>query len=503
MIFKINQRQFIKILTEDANPAFARSRNKSETAQKIWSAIDKKREQLQQEVFGDLDKDLYDITRAKADIMGHDFLKIPYNLVTAGNDKLPSSVMIVNMSSSLMCPSYYLGQCRITDGVCYAQKGENKNSSLYSDRDSVLTNRWKTDLMHTQMLQQHQHGNKKPMEHYFSLLEHYINLANYYSNETYRNGLVKLKSKGEDTEENIAKLKEKCDKLKITDIRLSETGDFQCQFAIDLFDKFARKMRQKYKISTHGYSGRGLDFRNAKNITINPSHCDVVVNENERRMFQAVSDKFYNSLENVELGENSQPILDKKDRSGNLYYKCPCSQGATKCDTCGVCFHKNETGKPYTIYVKVHGTAKAFGLKHLFTIPEIDNVIQKMYEHGWITDKEYNEYTNPGKDSFIKARKKQADDEIQNLIASKKQSGATPTEDEIQQIIAKYTPTDADIQKHVDDRKALRQRRDDRIMQNRKKSPKGITTVKGSDGKVEYRPNKKLVGPAPKKQKNK
>ena len=82
------------------------------------------------------------------------FMNIPKNMFSAGNKKVPSSVLIVNMSSALMCPSFYLGVCQITNGACYAMRDENQYSR--TDIGSTLRNNWQRDLAHTQMIQQYQ-----------------------------------------------------------------------------------------------------------------------------------------------------------------------------------------------------------------------------------------------------------------------------------------------------------------------------------------------------------
>ena len=349
---------------------------------------------LQDEVFGELSEKLYDITVEKANSMGEEFLNIPRNICNAGNDKLPSSVLIINMSSSLMCPSYYLGLCTITNGAFYAQRAENQYSSR--KQSSVLSTRWKTDLMHTQMLQQYQNGNKKPMKDYFSLIETYIQLGNAYSENLYRKEYENMKRRlGRDlTDEEKNFLRIQQSENKITDVRINETGDFQCQLAVDLWAKFADKIKRKYGINTHAYTARNLDFSQAsKSMAINPSHEGINLGNAQPRMFKAVGDKFYNSLQGGDQVENKQPILG--EINGKYFYKCPCSRGETHCDLCGVCFSKNETGKPYTIYVKYHGLVAANGFKHLFKKDEVEGVIEKLYKNGWITEEEYQSYISP------------------------------------------------------------------------------------------------------------
>lgn len=406
------------IISEAENVAYNRNNAKEPNLKAIWSAIDRKQKILQDEVFGELSEKIYDITVEKAKSMGEEFMEVPKNICNAGNDKLPSSVLIINMSSSLMCPSYYLGICTITNGACYAQRAENQYSA--KDKSSVLTNRWKTDLMHTQMLQQYQHGNKKPMKDYFNLIETYIQLGNAYSENFYKKEYKKMQMRlgRELTPEEKNFLRIQQSENKITDIRLNETGDFQCQLAVNLWGKFADKIKKKYGINTHAYTARNLDFSNvSKSIAINPSHEGINLGDAKPRMFKAVGDKFYNSLEGGDKVENRQPVLGVVN--GKYFYKCPCSRGETHCDMCGVCFDKNKTGKPYTIYVKYHGLVAANGFKNLFKKDEVEKVIEKLHENGWITEKEYQSYISPKNQNFLDSISKKIDKQRKQKKAKK------------------------------------------------------------------------------------
>ena len=406
------------IISEAENVAYNRNNAKEPNLKAIWSAIDRKQKILQDEVFGELSEKIYDITVEKAKSMGEEFMEVPKNICSAGNDKLPSSVLIINMSSSLMCPSYYLGICTITNGACYAQRAENQYSA--KDKSSVLTNRWKTDLMHTQMLQQYQHGNKKPMKDYFNLIETYIQLGNAYSENFYKKEYKKMQMRlgRELTPEEKNFLRIQQSENKITDIRLNETGDFQCQLAVNLWGKFADKIKKKYGINTHAYTARNLDFSNvSKSIAINPSHEGINLGDAKPRMFKAVGDKFYNSLEGGDKVENRQPVLGVVN--GKYFYKCPCSRGETHCDMCGVCFDKNKTGKPYTIYVKYHGLVAANGFKNKFKKDEVEKVIEKLHENGWITEKEYQSYISPKNQNFLDSISKKIDKQRKQKKAKK------------------------------------------------------------------------------------
>ena len=406
------------IISEAENFAYNRNNANEPNLKAIWSAIDRKQKILQDEVFGELSEKIYDITVERAKSMGEEFMEVPKNICNAGNDKLPSSVLIINMSSSLMCPSYYLGICTITNGACYAQRAENQYSA--KDKSSVLTNRWKTDLMHTQMLQQYQHGNKKPMKDYFNLIETYIQLGNAYSENLYKKEYQKMQMRlgRELTQEEKNFLRIQQSENKITDIRLNETGDFQCQLAVNLWGKFADKIKKKYGINTHAYTARNLDFSNvSKSIAINPSHKGINLGDAKPRMFKAVGDKFYNRLKGGDKVENRQPVLGVVN--GKYFYKCPCSRGETHCDMCGVCFDKNKTGKPYTIYVKYHGLVAANGFKNLFKKDEVEKVIEKLHENGWITEKEYQSYISPKNQNFLDSISKKIDKQRKQKKAKK------------------------------------------------------------------------------------
>ena len=95
------------LINEEANPAYSHS--KANSGQKnsigeLWRAIERMQGELQGMVFGELGNALTDITAEKAKSMGSEHLRVPNTVCTAGNSKLPQSVLIINMSSSLMCP---------------------------------------------------------------------------------------------------------------------------------------------------------------------------------------------------------------------------------------------------------------------------------------------------------------------------------------------------------------------------------------------------------------
>lgn len=384
--FKLYETYIINNLFEDDNPAFSRSNAKKYNGvSELWELIDKKQKKLHNAVFGELGDKLDSLTIEKSKLMGKQYLSIPNVMCHAGNQKLPENVLIINMSSSLMCPSFYLGLCRITNGACYAQRAENQYTT------SVMPQRFQTDLMHTQMLTQYQKGNKDPMRQYFRLIELYIQLANKYATEECRNIISntesKLRRKLTKEEKDFVTMINS--KNKITDVRLNETGDFHCQLAVNLWAKFAKKIKRKYGIDTHAYTARNLDFSKASNyINMNYSHEGEYDNENVKpRFFRAVKDAYYNNLPETGIDENFQPILGTNEK-GEKYYKCPCGQDESACDKCGVCFKKNTTGCEYTIFVKYHGLKNASGLKSAYTQNEIKPIVDMYKQNGWTTEKE-------------------------------------------------------------------------------------------------------------------
>ena len=374
----------LNLINEAHNEAFSR-KNATAGMKKIWDVIDAKQKRLYDLVFGELSGELDKLTLQKSKLMGSQYLNIPNIVCRAGNDKLPESVLIVNMSSSLMCPSFYLGLCQITSGVCYAQQAENQYTN------NVLPQRFQTDLMHTQMLRQYQNGNKQPMKEYFSLIELYIQLANKYASDECKRTIQQLEAKRREpfTKEEKEILIYEHSKNKITDVRLNETGDFHCQLAVDLWAKFAKKIKRKYGINTHAYTARRLDFSDASQyINMNYSQYNNYESEHqEPRFFKVVSDNFYNSLSETEVDKNGQPSLNTT-KNGIRYYKCPCTKEKSMCDYCGVCFNPNKTGEKYTIFVKLHGQKYATGLKNAFTMKEITPVMGAYEENGWVGDNE-------------------------------------------------------------------------------------------------------------------
>lgn len=394
------------ILDEEDNPAYRRRKRMPSNLKAIWDAIDRKQSEIQEMVFGELGEKLDGIALEKAKAMGMEYAHVPTNLVSAGNSKLPPDVLIVNMSSSLMCPSFYLGLCTITNGSCYAQNGENRHSN------SVIPKLWPTDIMTTQMLQNYQKGNKAPIRAYFSLIEHYIQLGNAYATNAFKREIKSLEAVYGRTitkeEKNVLKMV--YSKYRIREIRVNESGDFHCQLAVDLWSKFADKVFKKYGINVHAYTARHLDVSNiSDHMAVNASNANVKQGNTPSRTFIAVSDEKYNSLKGGNKTNGyGQPILGRLS-DGKFFYKCPCSKDDPQCDICRVCFNKNTRGVPYTIYVKYHGVKSANGLKNLFKKSEVENVIKKMEEYGWVESNEMKKYNSKSNQERLNTLSKNID----------------------------------------------------------------------------------------------
>ena len=53
----------------------------------------------------------------------------------------------------------------------------------------------------------------------------------------------------------------------------------------------------------------------------------------------------------------------------------------------------------------------ANGFKNLFKKDEIENVIEKLYQNGWITEEEYKSYNSPRNQKFLKDISKNIDNQ--------------------------------------------------------------------------------------------
>lgn len=381
----ITEEQFERLfeLNELENKYYSeRQKNGSKSLTDLWKAIDKKQKMLFKKIFNGIDQ----LTQEKANVFGVDKLVIPRNIAMAGNKKIPENVLLINITSALGCPSYFLGTCQIVNGNCYAMSMENR-------WPSTRNRGFQTDLMNTELLRRYENGDKGPMKQYFSLVEMYINVANATAEEFKRRQIANWENEyGEMPSGNdLRTIYKIADSMRIKHIRLNERGDFPCQLSVDLWTEFANKIAKKYDITVHAYTARNLDFsKTGDNMSVMPSHGGINIGDEEPRTFYAVTDELYDSKQGGnKIGKDHQPILGV-DKKGNYFYKCPCTSHDSKCGLCKVCFQKNMTGKPYIIYVRLHGAKNAEGLRNLPTPQEMKNVMDTQANMGWSTPEENN-----------------------------------------------------------------------------------------------------------------
>jgi hypothetical protein len=189
------------------------------------------------------------------------------NLISFGNKKLSKEIAIFNMQPAKNCSSKKLGLCKVCK-ICYANKAEY----LYP---SVLPYRLR-------------------QEKYWSNTD-----ASKFVNDF----LLAIANK----------------KTKVKYLRISESGDFNCQSDIDKLVLIANKLK-KYNIQVYTYTARtDLNFENIENLVVNGS--GFLVSNN----FSAVP----------QLPET----LNKNEKicKGN-------------CRLCKLCTKKNNN----TIYIKYH-----------------------------------------------------------------------------------------------------------------------------------------------------
>lgn len=145
--------------------------------------------------------------------------KIP-NILSYGNKKLPKSTMIFNMGSALSCPSDKLELCEVSD-ECYAKKAENIYPQVlpYRNRQRDF---WLKNDAHT--------------------------IATFMLSQIIRK------------------------RIKITELRLNEAGDFYSQACVTKADKVAEILKKSADVNTYIYTARrDLDFSKVKHMVINGS----------------------------------------------------------------------------------------------------------------------------------------------------------------------------------------------------------------------------------------
>jgi hypothetical protein len=394
-------------ICEDSNPAFERKKGMHPEIVKCWKEIDEAQNRLQELLYGkELETHLDELTMAKVKAMGkmlgfntsqasRFLLKVPSTLFHAGNSKLPKNVLIVNMSSALMCPAFYNGTCKIKKGACYAMALENQYSTIDMEKkgDSAMSHRFRTDVMYTRMLDMYERDDNSALRLYFDIIKKYIRLSHKYGDIITEKTIndVKTTMQGVMTPEMENTLRMVGESYKIKDVRLNESGDFQCQLAVDVWGAFSKELKAEFGIDTHAYTARLLDYTGVKDdIAINASHDNVNTGDNKRK-FICCKEATFNSLEGGEgLKSFGVPNLGVREtRNGTEYfYKCPCSySNEDVCGTCGVCYKKNNTGVPYTIYITQHGSELS-SIKNLFSKKQLGSVMKAANKKGWNTPEE-------------------------------------------------------------------------------------------------------------------
>ena len=204
-----------------------------------------------------------------------------------GNQKLPESTMIVNLTSAWNCPSIEAGECAFGKS-CYARKAEYKPAP---------------QLRNLRMQNAYKYLTAKEI---IKLVEAYIEGA----------------------------------PVRIKNIRISEDGDFPDQQTVDFCDKLAGHLEAKYGIKTVAYTARVLDYSNVKNMIINASNYKIA---NPTRYFKAIPVKRWQQVpEGLVLEPYDADIPQQVLDTQNGTFKCHCD-----CRKCNFCYNRRqENGEP-------------------------------------------------------------------------------------------------------------------------------------------------------------
>lgn len=396
----ISEEQFERVLkgrlNEDDNPLYnLYGKNIPDYLKVLFKQIETEQNNLYKQLTQDID----DLTKEKANAfntpsVSSNLFNGPVKIAKAGNNKVPENVLIVNITSALGCPSFYLGQCLIKDFNCYAMRDENQFPS-------ARNRSFQTDLMNTELLRRYQKNDKSAMKKYFSIIEMYLNIGNAKAKKEFREIIDNFITSEQryPTQLEYKVMKMAADRFRIKHIRINEAGDFPCQLSANLWMKFAKKVGRKYGINVHAYTARNFDFsKKPENMSIIPSNKTVNIGKEPYRTF-IVNDALYHKLKGGNRvnpkTKQPEPLGKHYDENGTLkyYYKCPCATKTSKCDKCQVCFYPNKTGKPYMIYVLNHAK-HAQGLKNIPPADKMNTVINSTDNLGWITNKERNKFKN-------------------------------------------------------------------------------------------------------------
>ena len=286
---------------------------------RVKSAMDNYAKRVFGDKYGTRNDKLSDMYFPKGDGEVYNSVDIPTGPFSIGNSKLSDDTLIINMTSSLSCPS--INSCPITQKACYAVAGENRLKGVR--RKNLIIQNLVT------------HANAR------NLLDGLFDIAELY----------------------IIEAKEHTRKP-IKYIRYNEAGDFINQENLIKAARFSKKMRDEYGVISMAYTankrldpsqkvdGEPIDMI----IAINRSRNDIPHSPNslDRNFFgvkmqnfstdpnvnleDAYSDVDYVEDKDLNKLKVEQPIMDKFgnpsipvlnigswDGGSGYYYICPCS----------------------------------------------------------------------------------------------------------------------------------------------------------------------------------
>lgn len=188
-----------------------------------------------------------------------------------GNQKLPPTTMIINLTSAFNCPAT---NCPLHGKKCYAGKDEKlyTNTNLRNLRNEVTLD-------------------KLTIKELLKLLDMYIMSA----------------------------------PLRIRDIRLSESGDFKSQEVVDFCEKLAQHMEAKYGIRTTCYTHQRFDFSNCKSMVVNSSMPKNIIKGADRNYLVVMKNR-------REAFDKLPEGLHIDEQKGIATFKCHCD--CYKCRFC-------------------------------------------------------------------------------------------------------------------------------------------------------------------------
>lgn len=297
-------------------------------------------------------------------------VNMPTQMFAAGNAKVADDTLIINFASAQRCPAW--NEC-IVKHACYARGTEHFRQNV-RDANTQRNLMWATGERDEEMLRL-----------LFNLVKAYtFNYAAAAKELGMLMDELRNMELSEIQDENIIHALQ--NNRNVINLRLNEDGDFIAQWLVEAWNDFAGQLR-RFGVVTTCYTCRNLNFKGIENIIINASNTGIK-GPGVKRYFFAVKedmydafDETYNGPDNAlifEPGENGktkitpniQPLYDDNGRpNGNFYYKCPCgrtdgigtsSEGKVDCYQCRTCYEPTVVGdgRPYYVFVKVHGAAK-------------------------------------------------------------------------------------------------------------------------------------------------